>query len=111
MAVFTWVPDKDAAREAEAKVLSAGFGDNYSQDLPDGINSVSETWDLAFTVRSLTEIKAIEDFLAAQKGSTYFTWTTPRADTLKFKCTKWKATYRTPTDNSLTCTFKQTFQL
>lgn len=111
MAIFTWTPDRAASSETEAKVLSAPFGDGYSQEVPDGLNNMPETWELTFSVRTTAEIKAIRDFLVAHKGATYFTWTTPAGDTLKFTCKKWRATWGTSADNSITCTFKQDFRL
>ena len=106
---FTWTPDQGAKRSTKAAVLKAKFGDGYEQRVGDGINSISESWDLSFSTRTKTEILAISAFLAAQKGVTGFTWVTPRGETLKFQCDTWSESYTNDFNDSLTATFTRWF--
>ncbi len=104
---FTWVPDQGAKRSVKPRILQAKFGDGYSQDIADGINSTLETWELAFSRRNGTEIAAIDNFLLARKGVTAFKWGTPRGVILNFKCRQWDTDDSLPSDASLSCKFEQ----
>lgn len=101
------LPDKGCSKEQAPRVLTARFGDGYSQDIPDGINHILEKWSLSFTLRTKAVIDTIDDFLFAQGGTTAFTWVTPEGKTKKFKCKTWSVSRVHDQDNSLTCKFEE----
>lgn len=107
MATFDWIPDQGASFELAPRVNRTQFGDGYSQRVPDGLNSVMETWNLAFTLRTKAEVGAIDAFLRTQKGATAFDWTSPAGTVGKFVCVRWSASYLHDLDSSLTATFEQ----
>lgn len=110
MPTFTWVPDHNVTKSKDTRVNEVKFGDGYSQRVPEGINSTFETWDVAFTLRTKTEIDSIDSFLNGQKGAYSFDWTTPNGVSRKFVCKKWAASYTHDGDCSLTATFEQVFE-
>jgi phage-related protein len=54
------------------KVLTANFGDNYSQTAADGINSQADKLDLSWENLTMPEFAAIWAFLKAQGGTAPF---------------------------------------
>jgi phage-related protein len=70
-------PDKGLTRNSTPKVLVAKFGDGYEQRLPNGINSINETFSATFNNRTKEEIDDITGYLASLKGATSFTYTIP----------------------------------
>ena len=110
MAVFDITsPDQGAKKQTKVRVKSFAYGDGYSQESPEGINNVVETWNLSFTGRSQATIMAVEDFLISNKGYP-FTWVNPLGRTFRYKCKEWDANYEVSTSCSLTCTFDQSFE-
>jgi phage-related protein len=110
MATFTWTPDKGVDRTFKPRVNEAKFGDGYGQRSADAINNLDESWSLSFTVRTATEIAAIEAFLATAKGVSNFDWTTPAGNNQKFVCRSWSSSYNYSGDNSLQATFDRVFE-
>jgi phage-related protein len=100
-------PDRSPTMDVEPKVLSSQFGDGYSQRTPDGINNMMETWSLAFTLRTKTEIDSIETFLRARAGAEAFYWTTPSNRTAKFICKKWSRIPEWDGNHALNCVFME----
>lgn len=70
-------PDKGLNRSSSPKVLIAKFGDGYEQRLPNGINSIDETFTATFNNRTKEEIDDITGYLASLKGATSFIYTIP----------------------------------
>lgn len=104
-------PDQGVSPTTKTRVLTSQFGDGYSQRTPDGINSVTDSWPLNFTLRTRALVKSIADFLKARAGSEAFYWMTPNGDTIKVICKEWTPTYNHDTDCSISCTFEQVFDL
>ena len=109
MATFTWTPDYGATESFEARVYEAKYGDGYTQRTPNGLNNLDVTLDLSFTLRTLVEVDAIADFLAAQKGATPFEWTPPGGTTYNYVCKTWKKVRQTNGDSSITATFERVY--
>lgn len=78
-AIFNWLPDYGAQGDVTPQVLTAAFGDGYSQDQPLGINSMAQVWTLQFN-REPWEADAIYNFLMNQGGYLRFWWTPPRQE-------------------------------
>jgi len=78
MAVFPDIPpDFDTKRTKNFRVLSAPFGDGYSQVVGDGINTQTEMWKVSFSDRPRAEIQQIVSFLDSVGAETAFSWTPP----------------------------------
>ena len=80
------VPDQGATKDVVPRTTTIQYGDGYVQEVADGINTLDETWQLSFTLRTKAVIQSIDDFLSAQKGVTSFDWTAPDGKTSKFVC-------------------------
>jgi len=86
-----------SGRKRVYKTLSANFGDGYSQDAPDGINSTKDTWSIAYEGLDSTDRSTVVAALDAVGGSDYFTWTPIGAGaSLRFKLTPdgWSETWQ-----------------
>lgn len=111
MTTFTWVPDAPLTKKVKASVNRSPFGDGYSQRSADGINSIRGDLLLKFTVRTRTEINAIEAFLESTLGSASFNYTPPGLSARKYTCDSWDATYYNDSNAELSCEFKQVFEV
>ena len=108
--IFTWQPDYGAQNSVTPSVLTAQFGDGYSQDVAIGINSTPQVWTVSFN-RDPDDADAIFQFLQNQGGVQRFWWTPPRqSDAIKVKTTG--AYTKTETDAgqvTIGATFTQVF--
>ena len=108
---FTYSPSYGAAATRKPVVKSVRFGSGYEQRLGDGINNRPEIWDLQFTNRTATEANAIDAFLAAANGVSYFNWTTPDGTTGKFICREWTKAIAYADAYTVNARFEQVFDL
>lgn len=111
MSEFNYVPSKGFTGDSTPRVRTARFGDGYSQRVAEGINPISQTWNLQFNSKPLDEALAIENFFAARNGVTSFTWTPPDEFTeVKVICQKWAKTYESHISRSITATFERVYE-
>lgn len=80
MEEFTWSPRISAKGASNFRVLKAQFGDGYSQQVGDGINTEVQSWELEFTGPE-SYVNPIVSFLRRHKGYKAFTWRPPLGDT------------------------------
>lgn len=108
--IFTWIPTYGAKLGVTPTLLSASYGDGYSQDMPAGINSNPEVWTLSFTLTP-DEGDRCMDFFNRQGGYLRFWWTPPRyVNASKFKTTGEYAKTETNAGYvTVTATFMQCF--
>lgn len=71
------LPDKTLSMASKPNVLVAQFGDGYQQRKVSGINSINETFTVAFVNRPKIEADDIAAFFNAKKGVTSFPFTYP----------------------------------
>ena len=71
------LPDKTLAMSSKPNVLVAKFGDGYQQRIAAGLNSITESFSVAFQNRPKIEADDIEAFFSAKKGVTSFAFTYP----------------------------------
>ncbi len=90
MATFTYVPDRPASESSQPRFNQTRFGP-YEQRVEFGINPFRDTWSVAFSNRSTSDIAGIIAFLKARDGLETFEWTTPFNETAQFICTSWNA--------------------
>ena len=64
---FTWDISIDSAGQANQLVRQVQYGGGYSQALGDGLNNLSETWQVSRT-GDLALIGPIRDFLKRHGG-------------------------------------------
>lgn len=110
MAVFTWLPDHGLTKQVKTRSNKMSFGDGYEQRVADGINTLKESWNPSFSLRTRTEIDAIDAFLVARKGVESFDWVSPSGVQKRFKCEEWAPLYNHNGDCSLSATFMQVFE-
>lgn len=93
------VPDKSFKRNIRPRVRRVTFGDGYEQRLADGINTLSEVFQIKFDTRPKKEIDAVIKTLDNKKGVTAFDFTVPRTDaaggeeTVKVVCDDYSLDY------------------
>lgn len=108
LSTFTWVPDWSPSGEESPRVLSVGFGDGYSQEIGDGINTNLPKWELKFSNRSKAEYDAILAFLRARNGVEQFIFTAPGESVAQhWLCKTWNPSpWNGGNNHSLTATFE-----
>ena len=113
---ITVSPDKGLTRTSSPKVLVAKFGDGYEQRLPNGINSIDETFNATFNNRTKEEIDAITGYLASLKGATSFTYTIPDTNgsgnktSIKVVCENYSQVYNYGDFYSAMATFRRVYE-
>lgn len=119
MEVFSWRPLLETPGQFASRIHVAQFGGGYKQAVGDGINNITESWNLTFKSDEAT-IMAIHDFLRQHGGFIPFLWT-PKASVQKqWDCEEFRVInhtsrgYGSPlTENPgiwmLTATFNQRF--
>lgn len=107
---FSFTPSKGVKCTTSPRVLTAQFGDGYSQRVPDGLNNLVREWDLSFNSRALQQSSQILAFFVNKQGSTAFLWTPP-GDTQQYTviCDQWDETYESPISRTIVAKFKQVF--
>ena len=110
LAIFTWLPNYGASSSITPNVVTAQFGDGYSQDTPLGINTLAQKWTLTFNVEP-DVADEIHWFLIQQGGWQRFWWTPPRRENaIKVKTTgEIKKTETDAGQTTIEVTFLQVF--
>lgn len=109
-------PDKGLTRVSSPKVLVAKFGDGYEQRLPNGINSIDETFNATFNNRTKEEIDDITGYLASLKGATSFTYIIPDTNgsgnetSIKVVCENYSQAYNYGDFYSAMATFRRVYE-
>lgn len=104
---FSWKATSQSSGSATASVRRAKFGDGYSQQVAEGINSVARKYQVSFVAPKavVTEIIA---FLDAHAGMS-FLWAGPWGTGLYY-CDTYTDSHLGGLTYSVTATFEQTFQ-
>jgi phage-related protein len=74
----------NARKTRQDRNLRVQFGNGYSQIVADGINSVTDKWELEFAPLSGTVLSDMETFLSTVNTTVWFSWT-PIAESVKKK--------------------------
>lgn len=85
---FTWRAEVSTSGSGEFSMLTAKFGDSYSQEVPNGINNELQRWTVS--VSGYPEhVQPALDFIRAHKGQS-FIWKAPRSTAPGYyKCKKY----------------------
>lgn len=105
---FAWCPRIDPEGTSSFRVLSAQFGDGYTQEAGDGINNEKQSWPLEF-VGYEEQIKSIRDFLRAHGGFKPFKWTPPMGEEGLYVCREFRLRAMGGKAYTLSATFEQRF--
>ncbi len=86
-------PDIDPSRQSPSNrrvfaVDVVRFGDEYTQRVSKGINTLRETWQLVWSSELDTDVQTITDFLDAREGVESFFWTPPNGSQTLWLCTE-----------------------
>lgn len=80
--------DASAQRVRKQRIISAQFGDGYSQEIPDGVNSILDTWSISWQNLNATERLVVVSTLDSVGSTDVLTWTPPGSSTARaFKMT------------------------
>ncbi|WP_329767987.1 phage tail protein [Stenotrophomonas muris] len=106
---FDWPVRVGVQGSGRFAVLSASFGDGYSQTAADGLNNERQQWPVSF-VGYGADIAPILAFLRARKGAESFLWTPPLGQQGLYTCKEYNVTAHGNDAHTLSATFEQTFQ-
>lgn len=105
---FTWCPNADPEGTHAFRVLSAQFGDGFTQEVGDGINNEVQSWPLLFPGYE-SQITPIRDFLRAHAGFKRFLWTPPMGEEGLYICREYRLQPKGGKHFVLLATFEQRF--
>lgn len=116
MPAITFTPPRPptigAVLSVQPRVLTAAFGDGYSQRIGAGLNAQPQSWSLVWGPLPTAEIDGIAAFLSDRAGVEPFRWTAPRAAAARvFLCPEWQVTERGAGLAELTARFVEVFDL
>lgn len=110
------VPDKGQKRNNKPRVFVANFGDGYEQRIANGINSLEQTIDVAFTTRPKADIDDIVAFFKSKGGVTNFNFTLSDSnaggseETIKVVCDTWDQTWVYDDYYTLNAQFRRVYE-
>jgi len=110
------VPDKGQKRNNKPRVFVANFGDGYEQRIANGINSLEQTIDVAFTTRPKADIDDIVAFFESKGGVTNFNFTLSDSnaggseETIKVVCDTWDQTWVYDDYYTLNAQFRRVYE-
>lgn len=104
---FTWILSYASDVSEECAVRETKYGDGYTQTSGDGINNITEVWNIVLDKRTLEEINSVLSFLRNLGGYTSFLWTPPDGVQGSYLCKTWKRTFSELNSYALTCTFRK----
>mgnify|MGYP000114220702 CR=1 FL=1 len=87
-------PDKALKQDMKPRILAAQFGDGYMQRSRDGINTITETWDLTWKNRKQADGEKLTNFFDSTGGIQAITWTPPYGtEAIKVIVNNWSVSY------------------
>lgn len=111
MDTWLWAESPSTSFDEEPRVKSARFGDGYSQDMPDGINTSPQSWSVQFNGVSDAAGNEMIAFLRQKAGAERFFYT-PLWSTAPIivKATRWRRSHEGRDLSSINVTFVQVFE-
>jgi phage-related protein len=108
-------PDRNLSRQSAPRVLKAQFGDGYEQRLIDGINSITESYNISFNNRPVSEIDDIMAFFDSKAGVTSFNYTISDTNaggekTVKVVADTYNITYVNDITSSCTAVLRRVYE-
>lgn len=103
-------PLAEGSAEISVRTRSVQLGDGYRQRTPDGINTIAESWNVAFIVKSIADLNTLEAFLLARQGIDGILWTPPDSATPKtYIATAWTKQHLGGFTWKLSCKFDRVY--
>lgn len=105
-------PSPGTSRKPEMKLLTAEFGDGYSQISPDGINHLRKTMRFKWELLTTSQERAIDAFLTRHGGHLPFYYA-PSDETVSilWTCQEWESRVLENGFREMDATFKQSFNI
>jgi phage-related protein len=97
---------QSSTRTRKNRVLSAQFGDGYSQEAPDGTNALTDEWTIVYENLSTANRDTVWTALNAVGSWDILTWTPPGESSKKWKVTKDGVTESAMSGATYSLTFK-----
>ena len=110
--VFDWAEADSTSVSEEPRVTETQFGDGYSQRSAEGINTLTEMWDVSIEEADNQVADEIIAFLRARGGVEVFEWT-PRWGTdpiLVVTSGGWKRTGAGDGASTISVRFKRVYE-
>lgn len=107
MAVFTWRAEVQSSGNGEFIVFSSKFGDNYSQDVPNGLNNETQKWSVVVSGKG-PRVREVLAFLRDHKGVP-FQWKIPNYGMGWVNCKRYSQTDQGGDYWTLTMEFEQAY--
>lgn len=108
-------PSPGSGKDTTPRTVGVAFGDGYSQNSPDGINNLEDTWNMVWDSLTTAQADYIENFFRDRKGAEPFYYpTAPRswgANSTKFRAVKWNRIPTKPNYDSITATFNISYAI
>jgi phage-related protein len=103
-------PDRSTSKATKARVLTAEFGDGYTQRAGDGIHVLRDEISLSWPALDTTSANTLISFFEQHEGYQAFLWTPFRESTpKKYTCEEWSESYPGNNLTTVSATFKQQF--
>ena len=105
-------PYAGSSVSSEARVLKATFGDGYAQRAADGINTITDQYQLTWENIDRSEALIIINFLRSMGGYQSFYWTPPGESVARlWTCDKWQRNNVSGVLDTVNATFTECFDL
>lgn len=116
MAITTFTPaiapSPGTGEEIELKLLSAQFGDGYTQTTRDGLNHIRKSLSLSWDLLTPSQADAILNVMRAYGGDTPFLYTpSDEATPVQWVCKKWSFRRNGGGMRSVSLTFEADFSI
>jgi len=106
---FSWKPLVEPTGEDSARILTAQFGDGYKQVVGDGINNITQSWQLQFA-GAQWDVQPVIEFIREHQGFKPFKWTPPLGEEGLYEATGLRINPKGNKTYSLSVTFTQRFE-
>lgn len=91
----------------EVRLQKAGFGDGYTQALPDGLNHIRRVVELRWEVLTAGQAADLETFFVARGGAEPFRYQHHGSPFRLWTCESWTRTSGAP--STFSCTLREWF--
>ena len=104
---------KSFTRTSKPSVVSASFGNGYSQRISQGINTQTDSWELSFTNQPTTVANEILSFFESKKGVDSFWFLPPYDANIPYLviCSEWSYEHTSHISKSITATFTRVYDI
>ncbi len=100
--------NRNISKQTKLRVLTANFGDGYSQRVGDGINIKEQAFSVQFSNRLSEEVRVIEAFLDNKSANSFNI--VINGETIKVSSEGYNTTYTRENYHSITTNFKRVYE-